>query len=397
MSKRVLIVTGEASGDLHGAGLAKEMFRMAPGIRILGLGGERMREAGVEIIFDNRRLGVMGAMDVVRKWRVVLRAFSRVKREINEGSLDGIILIDSPDFNFRVARTAKRKGIPVAYYIGPKFWAWRPGRVKTIARLIDRMLVIFPFEKPFYDRAGVSCEYVGNPLMDTMAEPVEDKGMDPVSSVSNAEERRKEFGLSPGVPVLGLLPGSRPMEIERLFGLMLESFDKVRESIPNIEGVIPVAPSISLSDLRQRIGNRGDRIRLVEGRTPEVLGVSDAALVASGTATLEAAIMGTPAVVVYKVGLLTELIGRLLIRVKYVSLVNIIAGKRVVPEFLQSAATPGNLARAVLDPLQNQESMEKIKKDLSAVRRALGAPGAAGRAATNILGLISAGPGEVGI
>ncbi|HEY5648013.1 MAG TPA: lipid-A-disaccharide synthase, partial [Nitrospiria bacterium] len=303
-------------------------------------------------------------------------------REILSGTIDGVVLIDSPDFNMRMARVAKKNKIPTAYYIGPKFWAWRPGRVKKIARVVDRMLVIFPFEEPFYRRAGVPCDYVGNPLLDEMTPEI------------NRDAARKRFGFSADVPVIGLLPGSRPMEIERLFGLLIEAFELVRAKLPDAVGIIPVAPSIRLSDLENRLGDRGDRIRLVEGKTADVLASADAALVASGTATLEAAIIGVPLVVFYKVGKLTEFIARILVTVKNVSLVNIIAGSRIVPEFIQDEATPINLAEALLDPLLNKEVMEKIKKELEGVRKALGEPGAAARAASGVLSLLPSGAGE---
>ena len=375
IKRTVFIVTGEASGDLHGAELARALLKQQPDLRLLGMGGEKMAQAGVELIFDNRQLGVMGLVEVLGRWRSVLAAFGAVREALERRAVDLVVLIDSPDFNLRVARMAKRLHLPTVYYIGPKVWAWRPGRLKTAKKWVDRMLVIFPFEERLYRDAGVPCEFVGNPLMDEISEMPDRKAL------------RHRYGIPSDAVVIALLPGSRRMEVDRLLDLMAEAFKRIQTDLPSVIGLLPVAPSLSLSEIRQRVS--GEKIRLVEGDAPQVLACADFAIIASGTATLEAAVVGTPMIVVYKVSWLTALVGRLLIKIRDVGLVNIIAGRRVAPELLQSDATPEKIAEAVLDYLRHPMKMQEQKKALEEVRRDLGPPGAARRAAADILQLLS--------
>ena len=375
IKRTVFIVTGEASGDLHGAELARALLKQQPDLRLFGMGGEKMAHAGVELIFDNRQLGVMGLVEVLGRWRSVLAAFGAVREVLERRAVDLVVLIDSPDFNLRVARMAKRLHLPTVYYIGPKVWAWRPGRLKTAKKWVDRMLVIFPFEERLYRDAGVPCEFVGNPLMDEISEMPDRKAL------------RHRYGIPGDAVVIALLPGSRWMEVDRLLDVMAEAFKRIQTDVPSVIGLLPVAPSLSLSEIRQRLSD--ETIRLVEGDAPQVLACADFAIVASGTATLEAAVVGTPMVVVYKVSWLTALVGRLLVRIRDVGLVNIIAGRRVAPELLQSDATPEKIAEAVLDYLRNPVKMQEQKKALEEVRRELGPPGAARRAAAEILKILS--------
>jgi lipid-A-disaccharide synthase len=381
MRKTVLIVTGEASGDLHGAELARALRMQQPDLCLLGMGGEKMAQAGVELIFDNRQLGVMGLVEVLGRWRSVLAAFGAVRETLEHRTVDLVVLIDSPDFNLRVARMAKRLNIPTVYYIGPKIWAWRPGRLKTAKKWVDRMLVIFPFEEVLYQSAGVPCEFVGHPLMDEIPERFDRRAL------------RRRYGIPDGAVVVALLPGSRRMEIDRLLDGMADAIERIRTEFPTVEAIMPVAPSFSMAEIRQRLenrtGNAKPSIRLVSGDAPQVLACADFSIVASGTATLEAAVVGTPMIVVYKVARFTELVGRLLVKIRIVGLVNIIAGRRVVPELLQSDATPEKMAEAVLDHLRNPMKIEEQKKALAEVRTKLGSPGAAQRAAASILKVLS--------
>lgn len=375
--RTLLIVTGEASGDLHGAKLAQALRVREPDLRILGMGGERMRQAGVELVFDIRSLGVMGIVEVFRKWRAILQAFAAVKNILRREKVDLVVLIDSPEFNLRVARTAKRLGLPTVYYIGPKIWAWRPGRMKTILKSIDRMLVIFPFEKALYQAAGVPCEFVGHPLMDEIPQSLD------------RSDLRKRFGIPADAVVVALLPGSRQMELDRLLDVMVEALVKIRRQMPAVEAILPVAPSLSMSELSQRLSDRSVDIRLVSGQTPEVLACADSAIVASGTATLEAAVVGTPLIIVYKVAWITYLVAYLMVKTRMAGLVNIVAGRKVVPELLQSDASPAKIADAVLDQLRNQSLAQEVRRELADIRRKLGRPGAAERAAAHIMGQLS--------
>ncbi len=375
--RTILIITGEASGDLHGAELARSLRRLRPDLRLVGMGGEKMNEAGVELIFDNRRLGVMGLVEVLKKWRILLRAFGAVKERLRNGDVDLVVLIDSPDFNLRVARLAKRMGLPTVYYIGPKVWAWRAGRIRTIARWVDRMLVIFPFEEPLYRDAGVPCEFVGHPLMDEIPAHL-DRG-----------ELRRYFGIPSDAVVVALLPGSRAMEVDRLLDEMIGAMDRIRERLPSAVGVVPVAPSLCMDDFRQRLAGRSDAIRLISGEAPSVLACADSAIVASGTATLEAALVGTPLVIVYQVAWLSAFIARFMVRIENVGLVNILAGRTIVPELLQEEATAERIAQAVLSQLGDRSVMEEIRRGLDEVKRKMGSPGAAQRAAASILKVLS--------
>jgi len=378
MSQRtILIVTAEASGDLHGAELALALRQQQSDLRILGMGGERMKLAGVELIFDNRELGVMGLVEVLHRWRSVLRAFETVKEVLDREGVDLIVLIDSPDFNLRVGRLAKQMKIPTVYYIGPKIWAWRRGRLKTVKKWIDRMLVIFPFEEPLYQAVGVPCEFVGHPLLDE------------IPATLDREALRRRYEIPDDAVVVALLPGSRRMEIDRLLDGMTEAFRRIRADLPSVIGIMPVAPSLSMSEIRQKLSARADDLRLVAGDAPQVLACADFAVVASGTATLEAAVVGTPMVIVYKVAPLTMLLARLLVKIRSAGLVNILAGRIVAPELLQSNATPENIAAVVLDHVRNPAKMEEQKMALADVRQKLGLPGAARRAAASILKVLS--------
>jgi len=381
MGKTILIVTGEASGDLHGAELAQALRKQRPELCILGMGGDKMARAGVELIFDNRQLGVMGLVEVLGRWRSVLGAFGAIREVLERRSVDLVVLIDSPDFNLRVARMAKRLGLPTVYYIGPKVWAWRPGRLKTAKKWVDRMLVIFPFEEPIYQSAGVPCEFVGHPLMDEIPERFDRRAL------------RRRFGIPDAAVVVALLPGSRRMEVDRLLDMMADAVERIRIEFPTVEAILPVAPSLSMPEIRRRLADRAGHeqlpIRLVSGDAPQVLACADFSIVASGTATLEAAVVGTPMIVVYKVARITELVARLLVRIRIVGLVNILAGRRIVPELLQSDATSEKMADAVLDFLRNPMKIEEQKKALAEVRMKLGPPGAAQRAAASLLNVLS--------
>jgi lipid-A-disaccharide synthase len=294
-----------------------------------------------------------------------------------------VIFIDYPDFNLRVARIARRVNVPVVYYISPQVWAWRPGRVKTIAKLIDKMLVIFPFEKEFYDAAGVECEFVGHPLLDDL------------DAMPSRPDLRLQLGLDPEGPVVGLLPGSRRQEVDRLLPAMLEAMRHLKDRLPRFQLVLAVAPSLepgvvgSMLSASSALGGGSEESRLevalVTGKANEVIAASDAVVVASGTATLQAAIHETPMVIVYKVSALTYLLGRLLIRTKHIGLANLVAGKRIVPELLQSQVTGRVIETEVYRLLTDSVYTEGIRKGLSQVRARLGLPGASTRAAKIIL------------
>jgi lipid-A-disaccharide synthase len=371
--RTVAIVSGEASGDLHGAQLAQRMWRLDRNLQIVGMGGDHMEKAGVKLFFDSRRLGVMGLVEVIRRWKAVREAYRTVCEQIRSGKVDLVVLIDSPDFNMRVARVAREAGIPTVYYIGPKVWAWRPGRLKTLAGRVDRALLIFPFEEPLYREAGIPCKFVGHPLLDEI--PPE---LDPVWL-------RQQFGVPASHPVVALLPGSRPAEIRLLLPVMLSAAKRLNAKIPDVGYLLPVAPSVDRAAVERMVGRSKLNVRLVAGDAPRVLACADAAVVASGTATLEAALVGTPMVIVYKMAWLTYLAARLLVRIRHVGLVNIVAGRGVAPELLQGRASGRRISRELHRLMTEWEVRREMKRAMVEVSAKLGTPGASMRAAREIL------------
>jgi lipid-A-disaccharide synthase len=283
------------------------------------------------------------------------------------------MLIDYPDFNLRIAAIAKKNNVPVLYYISPQIWAWRQGRAKKIARLVDTMAVIFPFETPFYEKVGLDVRFVGHPLLDHEVR------------ASDRQESLEKFGLTGARPVIGLLPGSRPSEIDRLLAPMLDAAVLIREKFPEAGFVIPVAQGIDSGHVRVMARQRNLPAAVEPGSFHRALDVCDLALVASGTATLETALMGRPMVIVYKVSPLTYLVGRLMIRVNWIGLANIVAGKSVVPELIQHEATPDRIAEEACAILADPQRMAAMREGLSGIREALGQPGCSQRVAELII------------
>jgi lipid-A-disaccharide synthase len=373
---RIAIVAGEASGDLHAAAVVRELLRLAPHVTIEGIGGDRMREAGVRLQAHCHDLAVVGAAEVASKLPAIVRAYRMMGRLLLERRPDLLVLVDYPDFNLRLARRAHRLNIPILYFIGPQAWAWRSGRARAIARLIRRLVVIFPFEPVFYRRFGVEALYVGHPLLDRLSPP------------PRMDEARRRLGLDPAVPVLGLLPGSRIGEVMRHLPLLLRAARRLLNSRSDLRLIIAAADGIPLDLVGARLNREAVPARVVQGRTYDVIAASDLILVASGTATLEAAIIGTPMVVVYRLALPSWLLGRLLIRVPFIAMPNLLAGEGIVPELVQFAATPERIAEEALRLLDSPDRRRRVRMDLLAVRDHLGPPGAARRAAQAVLALL---------
>jgi lipid-A-disaccharide synthase len=370
----LLVVAVEASADAHGASVLREFRSLLPDVRAFGAGGPRLRAEGCETLIRAEDLSVMGFVDVIPAIPRILRALGTLRRAAEERRPRAALLIDSPDFNLRLAKRLRALGIPVVYFIGPTVWAWRRYRIRQIARDVMRMLVILPFEAAFYERGGVQATYVGNPVADAVRPGVE---------VASRSELRRALGLDPGRPVLALLPGSRRQEIRRIFPAMVEAAQVLRARVSGLQLVVPVAPTLA----REELGGDSD-IMFVSGRAFDVLRACDAAIVKSGTATLEAALAGTPAVVVYRTGFISWLIGRLLVRVRYVALPNLLAGRAVMPELLQSQCTPERMVESVL-PLLDMTNAARARQieGLRGVREELvpsGSPPAARRAAEEI-------------
>ncbi len=374
--KKVMIMSGEASGDLHGANLARELQRHDPSMVLFGVGSKHMRNAGVRMLADASEISVVGAVEVLTHLGAILRVLNRLKRFLEQERPDLLILIDFPDFNIRLGKAAKRLGISILYYISPQVWAWRKGRVKTIADLVKTMVVVFPFEVDIYKAAGVDVRYVGHPLTDVVQSPL------------NRSDARKQLGLDPEKKTVALLPGSRTKEITYLLPDMLAAGEILQKQFPDIQFVLPIAPTLSEDLIRTFTVKSGIVVTLIDGRAYDVLRASDAAMVTSGTATLETGLMGVPMVIVYRLSSLSYHIGRMLVDVRHIGLVNIVAGKKIVPELVQYDSTPEKIAEAMTGILSNPVYYKQIQTQLAGVRAQLGEAGTSGRVASIVLDLL---------
>jgi lipid-A-disaccharide synthase len=373
MNGPVMIVAGEASGDLHGANLVMAMRRHEPDLSFFGMGGVELAAAGVELLYDARKLAVVGAFEVLAHLPDIVAAQRILKKRMKEDRPRLLILVDFPDFNLMLARKAKKLGIPVFYYISPQVWAWRSGRVRTIGRLVDRIAVILPFEEQFYLDRNVQAQYVGHPLLDSVK----------VEMSRDAFCRRHE--IDPDHKIVGLLPGSRKKEISALLPTFLEAAKRMQQKYQNhIVFLISLASTINEEDL-QKNGLDAYRqfvdIHIIRQNRYDMMAACDAVVAASGTVTLELAILNTPMVVVYKVSPQTYFFGKLLVRVKYFSLVNLIADAPVVPELLQDQGNPGSIEVELAFLLFDDYTRKKMKEGLELVRKRLGGPGASEQAA----------------
>jgi len=373
---QILVVTGEASGDAHAAELVAALQARRPDLRFFGMGGSKLAARGVELLFGAHEVSVMGITEVLPKIPRILQVLKGIAAAAAERRPACAILVDIPDFNLRLAAKLKALGVPVAYYVSPMIWAWRRGRVKTIRKLVDRMLCILPFEEDFYRDSGVNARYVGSPVVEQVPAP------------SSAADFRQRLGLSTDAPTLALLPGSRMSEIRRLLPDMVSAAKQLAAERPGLQIVVPIAPTIPREEVTSRFEGSGLSPRLIDGRAPEVVGASDAAIVASGTAVLEAGLMQRPLVVVYRVSLVTYLVGRLMLKVAHVALVNLLAGRRLVPELLQGEMTPERIASEVRRVWEPGPPREEMIRGLEEVRGRLGGPGAAERAAEAVLELL---------
>lgn len=374
--KKILIVCGEPSGDLHAAHLVRELKKLDRSLRFYGVGGERSRTAGVEIIFDITRLALVGIIEVVKNVFVVREAFNAILARVTSERPDLAVLVDYPGFNLRLARELTKRGIPVVYYISPQVWVWGADRIDIIRECVKKIVVFFPFEEELYRKAGVDALCVGHPLVETA------RASGPQIDI------RRRIGLTDDKTTVALLPGSRRMELEYLLPVMAGSCARLAGRGFAVQCVIAKHPSLPLPLYRKALAAHHLDARIVEGKTGDVLASADFAIVASGTATLEAAIIGTPFVIAYKTNPLTAFIARKVARFKYLGLVNILAGKEVAPEFLQEDVTPDTITPRVAAMLHNPQALAAQKEELRRVAASLGTPGAAGRAAEAVLSIL---------
>ena len=368
----ILIVAGEASGDLHGSHLVEALKKIRPEDRFFGMGGKKMRSLGVETFFDIERMGAVGAIEILEELPHYLKVYRTLSREISSGQYTAAILIDYPTLNLRLARLCARAGVPVFYFISPQIWAWRKGRIKQIRQTVNRMFVVLPFEENLYRSAGVDAEFLGHPFADKV-HPAMDKA-----------DALKEFQLKPDKKTIGLLPGSRKNEIQSLLAIMLEAAQKIQTERGDCQFILPVADTIDPELIRQQLADNPLNIRLVTGKTYDVMNCCDFLIIASGSATLEAGILGCPMVIIYRLKAFTYFLARILIDTEMIGLVNIVAGERVVPELIQGDATPDNIAREALKHLNNPERLQAVRTRLLKIRESLGEPGVMNRVAISI-------------
>ena len=370
-----MISCGEPSGDLYAGALAAEILHLDPAATITGFGGDHLAAAGATLVENFSGLSVTGLLEVVRLLPRTYATYRRLVAEAEQSRPDVFVAIDFPDFNFALARALKKRGIPVVYYISPQLWAWRAGRMKTMRRLVDRVLVIFPFEEPIYREAGVPVQWVGHPLFD-------------VSPPSRPREAfLRQIGFEPSAPVVALLPGSRTNELAEILPTLAEASMRIRDRVPAAQFVIARAPHLKdhLFAPLESLRAAGAPVTLLEGQADDVLAAADVALVASGTVTVQAALHECPMVVVYRLSSLTYRLGRPFVKVDTFAMANLVAGRRVVPELIQEDFTPEAVAAEALKVLTDSTHAARVRRDLRDVRGRLGDPGASRRAAAAVL------------
>ena len=382
--RTVLIVAGEASGDLHGARLVREMKAIDPSLSFCGVGGRNLEAEGVRLIARSSEMAVVGLTEVFSKLRFIAGVYFRLRGMLRAGKQDLVILIDYPDFNLRLASEAKRAGVPVFYYISPQVWAWRRNRIHRIRQVVDRMAVILPFEKEVYAEMGVDVDFVGHPLLDA------------VNRSRSRTEALAAFGLRDARPIVALLPGSREKEVTSLLPEMAGAAGILVRDFPDAQFLLPLAETVDPALVRGILRGHAVPVTVLPGQMYDAVGISDAAMVASGTATLETALLGTPMVIAYRISPLTAAIGRRVIRVKNIGLVNLIAGRTLAPELVQEDATAARLAAEVTAILADPQRSDAMRRELAGIRQKLGEPGAARRAAAIALRLMKAGAGAGG-
>jgi lipid-A-disaccharide synthase len=370
----IMIIAGEASGDMYGAKLARAIKTRSRDVSLFGIGGSAMRAEGVRLVVDADTISVVGITEVLTRLPRIYRAMGIAKKYLNNRKPALLILIDFPDFNFHVAAIAKKLRIPVLYYISPQIWAWRQNRVKKIKRLVDHMAVILPFEAAFYRKHRVPVSFVGHPLLDCIR---------PASGQQSSETD------SSG-PVIGLIPGSREKEVSTLLPVMLDAARIIKMSIPAARFVVSCAQSINESDVHGVVSQYESTldIKTVRGAVDQVFKQSQLLVAASGTVTLEAALHGVPTIIIYKVSPLSYWLGKRLIKVKHIGIVNLIAQKELQPELIQDEASPQAIARTATAMIDNPERLKQMKKELVNIRDLLGGTGASDRVARIALNLI---------
>lgn len=371
--KHLIIVAGEASGDMHAASLVKEIKSINPNIRFSGLGGKKMQAAGVELYEDLTDLAVVGFVEVFKHIKEFRRLFYLILRKAQETKADAVILVDYPGFNLRLARELKKHNIKVIYYISPQVWAWKENRIRLIKQCTDKMLVLFEFEKEFYARHGLNVDFVGHPLLDSTRIEIP------------RENFLQSIGLSKSKPTIAILAGSRRKEVEQILPIMLAAAKILYAQNNQIQFLVLKAPTTGRETVEKFVKQAHFPVKIIDGQTYAGINASDFCMVASGTATLETAILQKPMVVVYKTSFLTWVLAKLFVKIPYIGLVNVVAGRKIVPECVQFDATPEKIAENIRAIFDVPSKMAQVQSDLGTVKSSLGAPGASARAAEIIV------------
>lgn len=370
---KIMISVGEASGDLNGASLANALKNLEPDIKLFGMGGQAMRAAGVDIVYDIAELGVMGIIEILKSLPKMFRLRDKLSDIMAAEKPDVLVVIDYPGFNMRLAKVAKAQGIPVVSYISPSAWAWGRGRAKDVAQTVQRVAAIFPFEADVYREAGANVSFVGHPLLDIVKPDI------------SKSEAYNYFEADPDKPIILLMPGSRTQEIDKLLPVMLAAAEKIVGKVPDCQFFLPVASTISREILRKIMSSFKINVKLTNGHTYGLMNIANVAIATSGTATLETSLMGLPTVIIYKAAQLTYFLGKFLVKIPYIGLPNIVAGRRIVPELIQGDANPEKIASETIKMLTDKALNDTLKQDLAQVKAKLGSAGAVERAARVVL------------
>ena len=369
---KILISAGEASGDIHAAAVTAALKKIDSSVEVFGMGGDALRAAGGEVLFDIKDHGVMGFVEVIKKLPDLFKLRSDFARVMDERKPDCLVVVDYPGFNMKLAKVAHDKGIPVVSYIAPSAWAWNKGRAKNVAKIVDKVACIFPFEYDVYKEAGAPVEFVGHPLLDI------------VKPAWERTEAEAWVGKQPGHPLVLLMPGSRLMEIEKMLPNLLAGAKLLKKQLPEVQFAMPRAGTIPLELLQSKIKASGLDIKITEGHNYDLFSVADLALATSGTVTLEAALCGLPSIIVYRTSALNAFIARRVINIPNIGLPNIVAGRQILPELLQEEFTPANVAKTAVELLA-PERRPQLEADLAFMKARLGEPGAVKRVAQLIL------------
>lgn len=369
---KILISAGEVSGDLHAAAVTAAIKKINPTVEVFGMGGNALRDAGGEVLFDIKDHGVMGFVEVVKKLPSLFKLRDDFAKVMDERQPDCLVTVDYPGFNMKLAKLAHEKGIPVVSYIAPSAWAWHKSRAKNVAKIVDKVASIFPFEYDVYKEAGANVEFVGHPLVDIVKPKMTEAE---ANTFAGKQDDRK---------LILIMPGSRIMEIEKMLPTLLEAAKLIKKQLPEVDFVMPRAGSIPLQMLEEKIKASGISVKITEGNNYDLFSVADLALATSGTVTLEAALCGLGSVIVYRTNPLTYFIAKLVVNIPYIGLPNIVAGKSVLPELIQDDFTPEKVAKEAMSLLERERNA-KMKEDLAYVKERLGKPGAVERVAELVL------------